>query len=96
MKIFYEQLFALHNAQAPWYANFVNYLACGIISSGLSFQQKKKFFFDVKHYTWEDPYLYKHCANQMIKRCVPKEEMISILYHCHSSEMVAILVLPRQ
>ena len=81
-----EQLFALHSAQAPWYADFVNYLACGIISLGLSFQQKKKFFSDVKHYTWEDPYLYKHCADQMIRRCVPKEEMVSILYHCHSSE----------
>ena len=39
-----EQLFALHSAQAPWYANFVNYLACGIISPGLSFQ-KRNFFF---------------------------------------------------
>ena len=29
-----EQLFALHSAQAPWYADFVNYLACGIISHG--------------------------------------------------------------
>ena len=64
----------------------MNYLACGIISLGLSFQQKKTFFSDVKHYTWKDPYLYKHCADQMIRRCVPKEEMVSILYHCHSSE----------
>ena len=81
-----EQLFALHSAQAPWYADFVNYLACGIISPGLSFQQKEKFFSDVKHYTWEDPYLHKHYADQMIRRCVPEDEMVSILHHCHSSE----------
>ena len=27
-----EQLFALHSAQTKFYADFVNYLACGIIS----------------------------------------------------------------
>ena len=51
-----------------------------------SAQDKKKFFSDIKHYLWEDPYLYKVCADQVIRRCVPKEEVSSILYHCHSRE----------
>ena len=28
--------------------------------------------------------MYKHCADQVIRRCVPKEEMESILNHCHT------------
>ena len=49
----------------------------------MTYQQKKKFFSDVKHYYWEDPYLYKLCADQVIRRCVPETEFKSILYHCH-------------
>ncbi|GJR65826.1 reverse transcriptase domain-containing protein [Tanacetum coccineum] len=31
-------------------------------------QQKKKFFKDVKHYFWDDPYLFRTCADQIIRR----------------------------
>nr|GEU38011.1 reverse transcriptase domain-containing protein [Tanacetum cinerariifolium] len=34
---------------------------------GMSSQQKKKFFKDVKHYFWDDPYLFQICANQIIR-----------------------------
>ncbi|KAJ4718833.1 DNA-directed DNA polymerase [Melia azedarach] len=81
-----EQLFSLKTWKASWYANFVNYLACNILSDDLSFQQKKKFFSEVKHYYWEDPFLYKQCSNQLIRRWIPEEEMVNILKHCHSSE----------
>ncbi|KAL5578246.1 hypothetical protein UlMin_019945 [Ulmus minor] len=45
----------------------------------MSYQQRRKFFSDLKHYFWDEPYLYKHCADQIIRRCVPEEEMESIL-----------------
>ena len=28
--------------------------------------------------------MYKHCADQVIRQCVPKDEMGSILTHCHA------------
>ena len=28
--------------------------------------------------------MYKHCANQVIRRCVLEEEMESIINHCHT------------
>ncbi|KAM6592929.1 hypothetical protein CsatA_000632 [Cannabis sativa] len=78
-----EQLFLL-NSTVPWFADYVNYLAADIIPPDLTRQQLKKFYSEVKHYYWEEPILYKHCADQIIRRCVPEEEMFSILTHCHS------------
>ncbi|KAM6563688.1 hypothetical protein CsatB_023686 [Cannabis sativa] len=80
-----EQLFSVReNLMVPWYADYVNFLAAKITPPELSRQQLKKFFSEVKHYYWEEPILYKHCADQVIRRCVPEEEMYSILNHCHA------------
>ncbi|XP_062100342.1 uncharacterized protein LOC133806233 [Humulus lupulus] len=48
----------------------------------MSKQQLKKFYSVVKRYYWEKPILYKHCAYQIIRRCVPEDEMVLILTHC--------------
>ncbi|GJZ29253.1 reverse transcriptase domain-containing protein [Tanacetum coccineum] len=49
----------------------------------MSTQQKKKFFKDVKHYFWDDPYLFRIYADQIICRCVFGQEAIEILKACH-------------
>ena len=36
-------------------------------------------------YYWEEPFLFKYCADQIIRKCVPKEEQQGILSHCHES-----------
>nr|XP_028949313.1 uncharacterized protein LOC114821396 [Malus domestica] len=33
---------------------------------------KKKFLAMVKHYIWDEPYLFKYCPDQIIRRCVPE------------------------
>ncbi|GJZ95127.1 reverse transcriptase domain-containing protein [Tanacetum coccineum] len=43
-----------------------------------------KFFKDVKHYFWDDPYLFKICADQVIRRCVYGQEAVDILTACHN------------
>nr|GEW74216.1 DNA-directed DNA polymerase [Tanacetum cinerariifolium] len=53
------------------------------IKKGLTSQQKKKFFKDVKHYFWDDPYLFRICADQIIRQCVHGQEAIDILKACH-------------
>ena len=79
-----EQLLAME-AQFPWYADFVNYLACNVLPPGLSSQQKKKFLHDVKLYQWDNPLLFKIFQYQVMRRCVPQEEQLEILSKCHSS-----------
>ena len=79
-----EQLLAIEDTQSvPWFADYVNYLVAKVIPQELSYQQKKLFFAQLNHYYWEEPILYKHCADKVIRRCVLEEEMGSILNHCH-------------
>nr|GEU86375.1 DNA-directed DNA polymerase [Tanacetum cinerariifolium] len=72
------------DSSTPWFADFANYHAGNFIMKGMSSQQKKKFFKDVKHYFWDDPYLFKICADQVIRRCVHGQEAIDILTACHN------------
>jgi len=81
-----EKIFSIMSTKIPWYADFVNYLVSNVLPPELSYQQKKKFFSDVKNYFWEEPFLFKVCADQVIRRCVPDEEKANILHHCHDGE----------
>ncbi|GJY13109.1 reverse transcriptase domain-containing protein [Tanacetum coccineum] len=60
----------------PWFADFANYHAGKFIKKGMSTQEKNKFFKDVKHYFWDDPFLFKTCAD--------RKEALEILEACHS------------
>ncbi|GJT50761.1 reverse transcriptase domain-containing protein [Tanacetum coccineum] len=75
---------ALRDDSTPWFADFANYHAGNFIVKGMSTQQKNKFFKDVKHYFWDDPFLFKICADQVIRRCVSGQEAFDILKACHS------------
>ncbi|GJZ02641.1 reverse transcriptase domain-containing protein [Tanacetum coccineum] len=72
------------DSSTPWFADFANYHAGNFVVKGMSSQQKNKFFKDVKHYFWDDPYLFKICADQVIRRCVHGQEAIDILKACHN------------
>nr|GEU50882.1 reverse transcriptase domain-containing protein [Tanacetum cinerariifolium] len=69
---------------APWFADLANYHASNFIVKGMTYQQKNKFFKDVKHYFWDDPFLFKIYADQVIRRCVHGKEALDILEACHN------------
>nr|GEW99760.1 reverse transcriptase domain-containing protein [Tanacetum cinerariifolium] len=75
---------AHHDQSTLWFVDFENYHARKFIIKGMSTQQKHKFFKDVKHYFWDDPYLCKTCADQVIRQCVAGQEAIDILTAYHS------------
>nr|GFA05602.1 reverse transcriptase domain-containing protein [Tanacetum cinerariifolium] len=68
----------------PWFADLANYHAGNFIIKGMTSQQKQKFFKDARHYFWDDPYLFRTCADQIIQRCVAGKEAIDILHACPS------------
>nr|GEV72378.1 reverse transcriptase domain-containing protein [Tanacetum cinerariifolium] len=67
-----------------WFADFTNYHAGNSVVKGMSSQQNNKFFKDVKHYFWDDPFLFKVCADQVIRRCVHGQEAVDILKAYHN------------
>ncbi|GJY56473.1 reverse transcriptase domain-containing protein [Tanacetum coccineum] len=56
--------------EPPWFADIGNYLVGNVLVKGMLSQQKKIFFKDIGHYFWDDPYLFRICADQIIRRCV--------------------------
>ena len=82
-----ERLLEIEDTRpVPWFTDYVNYLVAKVIPPKFGYQQKKRFFAHLKQNYWEEPILYKHCADQVIRRCVPEGEMESILNHCHTLE----------
>nr|GEW10644.1 reverse transcriptase domain-containing protein [Tanacetum cinerariifolium] len=71
------------NSSTPWFVDFANYHAGNLVVKEMSSQQKNKFFKDVKHYFWDDPFLFKILADQVIRRCVNGQKAIYILKACH-------------
>ena len=78
-----ESLLLVENA--PWYAHMANFLATGELPADWKAQDRKFFFAKIHSYYWEKPFLYKYCANQIIRRCVPEGEQQGILSYFHES-----------
>ncbi|GJT10692.1 reverse transcriptase domain-containing protein [Tanacetum coccineum] len=78
-----ETLMEINTKDEPWFADFANYLVGDIIPKRMTYQQKNKFFSDLKHYFWEEPYLFKVCSDGMIRRCISEPETRTILDQCH-------------
>ena len=67
-----ESLMQLENG--PWYAHIANFLATGETPTDWKEQDRKYFFAKIHSYYWEEPFLFKYCADQIIRKCVPEEE----------------------
>ena len=76
-----EQL--MYISSLPWYADIVNYLATKEIPSHWSKHDKSKFYSEVKNFIWDDPYLFKYCPDQIIRRCIPNCDQSKIISFCH-------------
>ncbi|XP_043817360.1 uncharacterized protein LOC122725014, partial [Manihot esculenta] len=68
-----EHLFAVQEEE-PWYADIVNFLAIGDLPTDLPKHIRDKIKKEARYYVWDEPYLWKHCADQVIRRCIPNHE----------------------
>ncbi|CAN6557561.1 unnamed protein product [Malus baccata var. baccata] len=78
-----EQLLSIEVSE-PWYADLVNYLVSKQVPSTLTKHQCDKLRKDARFYVWDDPYLWKYCSDQILRRCVHDCEFLSILRFCHT------------
>ncbi|CAN6560251.1 unnamed protein product [Malus baccata var. baccata] len=75
-----EQLLSVKVSE-PWYADLVNYLVSKHVPSELVKHQCDKLKKEARFYVWDDPYLWKYCPDQVIRRCQrtgnigPKQQM---------------------
>ncbi|CAN6707349.1 unnamed protein product [Malus baccata var. baccata] len=78
-----EQLLSI-KVSTPWYADLVNFLVSKQVPNTLSKAQRDKLRKEARFYVWDDPYLWKICSDQIVRRCVIESEFHSILNFCHS------------
>ncbi|CAN6547374.1 unnamed protein product [Malus baccata var. baccata] len=78
-----EQLMSVKVSE-PWYADLVNYLVSKHVPSELLKHQGDKLKKEARFYVWDDPYLWKYCPDQVIRRCVHDSEFNAILTFCHT------------
>ncbi|CAN6560269.1 unnamed protein product [Malus baccata var. baccata] len=78
-----EQLLSI-KVSAPWYADIVIFLVSKRIPSEFTRHPRDKLRHDARFYVWDDPYLWKFCPDQIIRRCVHDFECHSILSFCHT------------
>src|ERR1043165_1783865 len=69
----------------PWFADYANFIFAKFLPPGFTFQWRKKFFTDLRHYFWDDPHIYKEGADEIVRRCIPEHEQQEILRQCHDS-----------
>ncbi|GJT56205.1 reverse transcriptase domain-containing protein [Tanacetum coccineum] len=77
-----DTLGVISSGSTPWFADFANFHAGNIIIKGMTTQQKKKFFKDVKHYFWDDPSFSYLWRIKSLKVCA-WEEANDYLKTCH-------------
>jgi hypothetical protein len=66
----------------PWYADIVNFMASGYVPPG---GDKRKLIYESRLHMWDEPYLFRICADGLLRHCVPSWEVNDILERCHSS-----------
>ena len=77
-------LYAIEEKELSWFADLVNFPACGEFPPSFSKNQRKKLKREARHYVQDDPILYKRGFDGLFRRFVPNEEVPSVLKMCHS------------
>ncbi|GKA99281.1 reverse transcriptase domain-containing protein, partial [Tanacetum coccineum] len=75
---------AEHNNDEPWYDDYVNYIVGKIVPPNWTPEKRRRFFSQVKNYFWDEPYAFKLCSDNVMRRFIAGNEILKILGHCHS------------
>ncbi|XP_070022068.1 uncharacterized protein [Nicotiana sylvestris] len=64
-----EHLLAITSDETPWYVDYVDFIASGVTLPEFIADHRRRFLHDVRFYIWDEPFLYKQCADQLVSRC---------------------------
>src|SRR3954462_4081261 len=78
----------------PWFADYANFIVAKFLPPDFTFQQRKKFFMDLRHYFWDDLHLYKEGADGIVRRCILEHEQTDIL--CRNPVLVYVIPVTMQ
>ncbi|GJY47791.1 reverse transcriptase domain-containing protein [Tanacetum coccineum] len=74
-----ETLGVISSKNTPWFADYANFHAGNFIIKGMSTQQKRKFFKDVKHYFWVE-----HDSSKLTSELQNRRLSLKLLARLHS------------
>ncbi|RDY07271.1 pol, partial [Mucuna pruriens] len=77
-----EQLLHI-TTPTPWFVDIYNFVAASHFQPEAYRLYKERPQNDAKYYIWDDPYLWRRCNDQVIRRCIPDTEINSVLQFCH-------------
>ncbi|GJY48385.1 reverse transcriptase domain-containing protein [Tanacetum coccineum] len=80
------------NDDEPWYADYVNYIVGKIVPLNWTPKKRRRFFSQVKNYFWDEPYAFKLCPENVMRRCVAGNKILEILAHYHSGPTGVIII----
>ncbi|GJZ05361.1 reverse transcriptase domain-containing protein [Tanacetum coccineum] len=72
------------NDEEPWYADYINYIVKKVVPPKWTPERRKRFFSQVRNYFWDEPFAFRLCPDNVMRRCVAGNEILEILAHCHS------------
>ncbi|GJZ85205.1 putative nucleotidyltransferase, ribonuclease H [Tanacetum coccineum] len=70
--------------EEPWYADYINYIVEKVVPPKWTPERRKRFFSQVRNYFWDEPFAFRLCLDNVIRRCVAGNKILEILAHCHS------------
>ncbi|GJR22631.1 reverse transcriptase domain-containing protein [Tanacetum coccineum] len=72
------------NDEEPWYSDYVNYIVGKVVPPKWTPEKRKRFFSQVRNYFWDEPYAFRLCPDNVMRRCVAGNGILEILAHFHS------------
>jgi hypothetical protein len=66
----------------PWFANIMNFIVARYVSPG---ENKTKLIHESRLHLWDDSYLFRVCADGLLRRYVPMDEATKIMERYHAS-----------
>nr|GEW92227.1 hypothetical protein [Tanacetum cinerariifolium] len=81
------------NDVEPWYPDYVNYIVGKVVPPKWIFERRKRFYYQVKNYFWDEPYAFRLYPDNIMRRCVAGNEIFEMWRIATLDQVEDIIVL---